>query len=100
MAKALRVSDGFDFDNPAATDSEVEYHQEPSVRSHDDHDPSVDKCRPRGSGATLRCSVGHSRGAADLVRRPGKHCGRVHSKHDIWIEHRKKRFEASSACGS
>jgi hypothetical protein len=51
LVQACRVGDRADLDDLSAPDREVEYHKEPSTRSHDDSDGPVHERRSCGAGS-------------------------------------------------
>src|SRR5829696_3056579 len=88
--------DGYDLSVP---DHEVEDHQEPSPRRHDDAHGAVDEYRLGGPSAAHHRPASHGRGAAGLPwcsRARGRAVG---SQHDVRIEHREQRLEVATARG-
>ncbi len=60
-----RVGDGFDLDDLAANDREIEDEEQPTVPSHDDSHGSVHESRPRSLGTSRELPC-HSSGTTDL----------------------------------
>src|SRR6266567_70976 len=99
LEKALRIGEHIDCDDLLAYGCEVEDDARLSARSpHKSNRPVYERqfCCP----GTPRELTGHGQRTANLLQSAHMHGCVIGSKHRIWVEHRKKGVEVTTARGS